>query len=296
MDEWFRQTVVETGRLPLFCFFCGVLAGFAFIRFSTRMIRARVRWWPGNVERGGLHVHHVVFGVVMMLLGGTVGFAVPVDLPGWRAAAAGLFGVGSALVLDEFALVLRLRDVYWTQEGRLSVEAVFVALALLGLLLVGERPVFVSDVADALGEGGAAGWAAGLGLAAVNFALAAVTLFKGKFWTGFLGLFFPVLLLVGAVRLSRPGAPWARWRYGGPGARAARLRERSARRERRVREPLMRRWDRLSDLVAGRPDPAGPAGAQGDGVRPAPPGPPRGRRGAEEPPAGSRAPGGARHR
>lgn len=266
MGEWFRQTIVETGRLPLFCFFTGMIAGFASIRFSTRMIRAGVRRWPGNVEPGGLHIHHVVFGVVMMLLGGTVGFAVPAGLTGWRAAAAALFGVGSALVLDEFALILRLRDVYWTQEGRLSVEAVFVALAALGLLLIGERPVFVSDIGDAVGEGGAE-WAVGSGLAVFNFGLVAVTLFKGKFWTGFLGLFFPVLLVVSAVRLSRPDAPWARWRYRGPGGRRARKLERAVRRERLLREPVMRMWDRLSDLVAGRPDAPAPPRAARDGPR-----------------------------
>ncbi|MDG9701341.1 hypothetical protein [Streptomyces sp. DH37] len=268
VGEWFRQTVVDGDRLPLFCFFTGMIVGFASIRFSTRMIRAGVRWWPGNVETGGLHIHHVVFGVVMMLLGGIVGFSVPAGLTGWRAAAAALFGVGSALVLDEFALILRLRDVYWTQEGRLSVEAVFVALAALGLLLIGERPVFVSDIGDAVGEGGAE-WAVGSGLAVFNFGLAAVTLFKGKFWTGFLGLFFPVLLLVSAVRLSRPSAPWARWRYHGPGARRARKLERAVRRERRLRAPVMRMWDRLSDLVAGRPDaPAPPRAAESGPRRP----------------------------
>ncbi|GAA2447474.1 hypothetical protein [Streptomyces macrosporus] len=255
MGEWFRHTIVDTGRLPLFCFFTAMILGFAFIRFSTRMIRAGVGWWPGNVTPGGMHIHHVVFGVVMMLLGGVVGFAVPDDLPGWRAAAAALFGIGSALVLDEFALILRLRDVYWSEEGRLSVEAVFVALAMIGLLLIGERPVFVSDFVEAAGEGGAEEWALGFGLAAFNAGLAGITLFKGKFWTGFFGLFFPILLLVSAVRLSRPNAPWARWRYHRPGVRASRKLERATRRERRVRQPLARAADRLSDLVAGRPDP-----------------------------------------
>lgn len=271
MGEWFRHTVVDTGRLPLFCFFTAMIVGFAFIRFSTRMIRAGVSWWPGNVTPGGMHIHHVVFGVVMMLLGGVVGFAVPDDLPGWRAAAAALFGVGSALVLDEFALILRLRDVYWSQEGRLSVEAVFVALAMIGLLLIGERPVFVSDFVEAAGEGGVERWALGFALAAFNAVLAGVTLFKGKFWTGFFGLFFPILLLVSAVRLSRPNAPWARWRYHRPGVRPSRKLERANRRERRVREPLARLADRLSDLIAGRPDPGdtgGGVGAQPGGTGP----------------------------
>jgi len=278
MGEWFRHTIVETGRLPLFCFFTGMIVGFAFIRFSTRMIRARVRWWPGNVAPGGLHIHHVVFGVVMMLLGGTVGFGIPADLPGWRAAAAALFGVGSALVLDEFALILRLRDVYWSQEGRLSVVAVFTALAVLGLLLIGVRPAVMDDFVDAVSEGGTE-WLVGSALAALNFGLVAVTLLKGKFWTGFLGLFFPVLLLVSAVRLSRPNAPWARWRYRRPGGRAARKLDRAVRRERRVHQPLIRAQDRLLDLVGGRPDspepdPPAPASHSPDAPAPHSPGPP----------------------
>ena len=42
-----------------------MLLSFGFIRFSTRMIRAEVSWWPGNVSPGGLHIHHLVFGIVL---------------------------------------------------------------------------------------------------------------------------------------------------------------------------------------------------------------------------------------
>ena len=45
------------------------------------------------------------------------------------------------------------------------------------------------------------------------FVLAAITLLKGKVWTGLFGLFMPLLFIVGAIRLARPGSPWARWRY-----------------------------------------------------------------------------------
>ncbi|GAA0951191.1 hypothetical protein [Nonomuraea longicatena] len=112
MQEWFAREVMAAGRLRMFCFFVMFLVTFLFIRFSVRLIRRQVRWWPGNVTPGGLHIHHVVFGLVLMCLGGIGGLAVE-DTRSWIAAlAAGLFGVGAALVLDEFALVLHLDDVY----------------------------------------------------------------------------------------------------------------------------------------------------------------------------------------
>src|SRR3984957_19961137 len=114
MSSWFSTNIEQTGRLPLFCFFCAFVAGFGFIRLSVRLIRAQVRWWPGNVTPGDLHVHHMVFGVVLMVAGGVAGIASPSQPMAWRGAAAAVFGLGTALVLDEFALMLHLRDVYWT--------------------------------------------------------------------------------------------------------------------------------------------------------------------------------------
>lgn len=253
MGDWFRRTIVDTGRLPLFCFFAAMVVGFLAIRFSTRMIRAGVRWWPGNVTPGGLHIHHAVFGIGLMLLGGIAGFALAPELSGWRAVAAAVFGLGAALVLDEFALILRLRDVYWSQEGRASVTAVFAACAVTGLLVLGVLPENLTDLIRADDRGGLAGWVGGIALVAFNLGLAAVTVLKGKLWTGLIGLFFPILLYAGAIRLSRPKAPWARRFYHRPGARWARKLARSQRREKRFHQPVARLGDRLSALIAGRP-------------------------------------------
>ncbi len=140
MSSWFSTNIVQTGRLPLFCFFVAFVLGFGFIRLSTRLIRAQVRWWPGNITPGNLHVHHMVFGVVFMLVGGVTGIVAPYGSLAWRSGAAALFGLGAALVLDEFALILHLRDVYWSSAGRLSVEAVFVAAGITMLLLLGIQP------------------------------------------------------------------------------------------------------------------------------------------------------------
>jgi hypothetical protein len=252
MAGWFAERIVEPGRLPLFCFFAGMLVGFVFIRTSVRMIRAEVSWWPGNVTPGGLHIHHVVFGIGFMIVAGVAGLALPDDLPGWRAAAAAGFGVGTALVLDEFALILHLADVYWTEQGRASVDAVFVVVAATALLLLGLHPFVVEDLQLAEDDSGTLLWA--IPPLLVVLALAAVTVLKGKVWTGLVGVFVPILFLVGALRLARPGSPWARWRYH-PGHRhGARKLTRARHRESRWREPVVRAKDWLQDRIAGTPD------------------------------------------
>src|ERR1039457_5243730 len=144
--RWVAPQILHTGRLPLFCFFVAFLVSFAVIRLSVRMIRAQVRWWPGNVTPGNMHLHHMVFGVIFMVVAGVTGLAAPLYSLEWRAGAAALFGVGTALVLDEFALILHLRDVYWTSAGRVSIDAVFIAAALTALLLLGVTPTGVGDV------------------------------------------------------------------------------------------------------------------------------------------------------
>ncbi|HUZ25405.1 MAG TPA: hypothetical protein VMV07_16740 [Streptosporangiaceae bacterium] len=248
---WFAAQILHTGRLPLFCFFVAFLVSFAFIRLSVRMIRAQVRWWPGNVTPGNMHLHHMVFGVIFMVVAGVAGLAAPAYPLGWRAWAAGLFGVGTALVLDEFALILHLRDVYWTSAGRVSIDAVFIAAALTALLLLGATPAGVGDVAGYLSVPGGTEALVSLILSTVLlFAFAAITLLKGKVWTGLFGLFLPFLFLIGAIRLARPQSPWSRWRYQGKPRKLAR----SSRREERVREPVIRLKIRIVDLVAGYHD------------------------------------------
>jgi hypothetical protein len=258
MGGWFHDHIVATGRLPLFCFFVGVIAGFGFIRVSTRLIRAEVRWWPGNIKPGGLHIHHVVFGVVFMLVGGVSAIAIPNNHTAPRSVVAAVFGIGAALVLDEFALILHLDDVYWSKEGRTSVDAVFVAIAVCGLLLLGLRPINVSRVSDLFVAGphrGGLDWAAAIGGTLLLFGLAVVTLLKGKIWTGLVGLFVPVLLWIGAIRVARPGSPWARWRYHKLTARARSKLAKAEWRERRLRRPIVQAKIWVQELVAGRHEP-----------------------------------------
>ncbi|MGK2319814.1 hypothetical protein [Gordonia rhizosphera] len=242
--------IIERGRLPLLVFFCGFIVGFVCIRISVRLIRADARWWFSNVTAGDTHVHHVVFGVVLTLLSGLglIFFALSEDQV-MMSVLAGLFGVGAALILDEFALIFYLRDVYWSHEGRTSVDAVFIALAATGMILLGFRPLDLYF--DALHDFRIA-HTVGLDLIAAvfNLALAAVVVLKGKVWTGVIGVFAWPLLIVGVLRLARPTSPWARWRYLG---RPRKL-ERAMERERRLRRPFIRAKIFVQDLIAGRPD------------------------------------------
>jgi hypothetical protein len=248
MGTLFHERIISTGRLPLFCFFAALVLTFAFIRFSVRMIRAQVRWWPGNVQPGGLHIHHVVFGVVFMIIGGVTVMSLADSQRslgdsqrGWVSAAAALFGIGTALVLDEFALILHLKDVYWSEHGRTSVDAIFVAVALTGLLLLGVRPFALGDITVTNAQGNISTTGTRFAIAffiVLNGLLATLSLLKGKIWTGLLGIFLipPMLLFFGAIRLARPGSPWAHWRY----KKRPRKLDRSARREPRYRRPVIK--------------------------------------------------------
>lgn len=94
-----------------------------------------------DVSVGGTHVHHLVWGILLLLAVGYF-WLVQVGAGGdaasrWASrASALLYGAGAALTLDEFALRLNLRDVYWGEEGRESVDAL---VAFGALLAVGRR-------------------------------------------------------------------------------------------------------------------------------------------------------------
>jgi hypothetical protein len=212
-----------------------MLLSFGFIRFSTRMIRAEVSWWPGNVTPGGLHIHHLVFGIVFMMAAGFVAFAIQPYSP-WFEIVAGLFGVGMGLTLDEFALWLYLDDVYWSEEGRSSVDAVIFAAIIGGALILGFVPL------DA-GNGGST--LAVLGTVGLDLALCALVALKGKVSAAVVGMFIPPVAWVASIRLARPGSFWARRRYPEGSKKLARAKARKDRHDRRVR--------RFQDLIGGAP-------------------------------------------
>jgi hypothetical protein len=247
MNGWFQESVLAAGKLRLFCFFVAFIATFLFIRFSVRMIRAQVKWWPGNVTPGGVHVHHAVFGVIFMCVGGVGGLAVQQNRSAWAAVTAALLGIGMALVLDEFALVLFLKDVYWGEKGRLSVEVVFIAVALCGLALLGWLPLGITP-----SSGHESRLESFLTIAIVlviNLFLTIICLLKGKTWFGVIGIYVSLFAIIGAIRVARPGSVWARRRY----AEGSRKLAKAVAREQRYGQRITRFRTWFQDLVAGGP-------------------------------------------
>jgi hypothetical protein len=193
-----------------------------------------VPWWPGSVKtEGGLHVHHLVFGIVLLL---AAGFALALQPSSpWLEILAAAFGIGAGLTLDEYALWLHLEDVYWAEEGRRSVDAVVIAALLGGLLLMGFLPFSTDDGAGPI-----------ILTMLIVLLIAAVAILKGKIVMGVAGVLFPIVGLIGAIRIAKPGSFWAKRRYE-PGSRKL------ARAERRY-ERHTRRYQRFQDQVAGAPE------------------------------------------
>jgi hypothetical protein len=248
MSDWLSTHIVEPGKLALFLMLVAFIVTFLFIRLSVRMIRAGVSWWPGNVQPGGLHIHHVVFGLVFMLIGGVLAFApVAWESPWWEIMGV-LFGVGAALVLDEFALILHLDDVYWSEQGRKSIDVVVLSAALVGMLVLGASPLGVADVSQAE-ESVRWAW---IITVVTNGAFVLITLLKGRIWLGVLGLLLPLLALIGTFLIAKPDSPWARRRYREGSRKRSRSVTRAARHDARWRKVKYR----IFDAVAGRPDAA----------------------------------------
>jgi hypothetical protein len=157
---------------------------------------------------GGTHIHHLVWGILLLLICGYVGVAIHPGDP-WRDVVAVGFGIGTGLTLDEFALWLNLKDVYWSKQGRRSIDAVIVAAAVSGVLLVGLRGWIdvTTDVANAVQA-----VVGGIGLLGVTLALANAA--KEKFGMAILSILIPVAGFIGAFRLAKPNSVWAKLFYG----------------------------------------------------------------------------------
>lgn len=235
----------DPGRSTAFLVLAAFLITFVFIRSSARLIRnPKVTWWPGNVEAGDLHIHHLVWGICLVLIAGFLGFAADLQNPWWQIAAVA-FGIGAGLTIDEFALWLYLRDVYWSQQGRLSVDAAIIATVFAVLVVLGTKPFGLDEPESVL--------VTGL-LVVQAVALSVVAFLKGRFLIGVIALFVPFWGLVAAVRLAKPSSPWARRRYRD--ARADRL----VRAKRRFREDRRAATlgDRLVQVTTGLSDPEAP--------------------------------------
>jgi hypothetical protein len=235
-EEFLSHEGTRSGLILL----AGLVLSFLLIRVSTRLMRSpKVPWWPGSIESGDLHVHHLVFGNVMVLFFGFV-LALQPSSPWLEISAAG-FGIGAGLTLDEFALWLHLEDVYWAEEGRRSVDAVIIATAVAGLLLIGFLPFGTGD-----------SWPVIVGSVLVALFLAGITVLKGKVIFGVAAMLFLFFGIFGAIRLAKPGSIWARRFYKPDSKKFARAEKRYARKTARYR--------RFQDRIAGAPD--APAAAE----------------------------------
>ena len=224
---------------PIAWMFLAILVTFGITRTVTRLIRSGRggRAGLGNVRIAGTHIHHQVFGILIII--GT-GIVLVSEQPRGASldAAAAVFGVGVGLTVDEFALWLQLEDVYWATEGRKSVDAIFCVLVITGALLGGTS--FVT------GPAGTTDWWWSVFVLAAQLALCVTCVLKGKITTGVIGIVFGFAALAGAVRLAKPGSWWAAHRYPCRPRRAARA-------ARRFDERYQARWNRVRDVIAGAP-------------------------------------------
>jgi lysyl-tRNA synthetase class 2 len=221
----------------------GMLLSFGFIRFSTRMIRAEVSWWPGNVTPGGVHIHHLVFGIFLILVSGFLNFAIQPSSP-WFEILAGLFGIGAGLTLDEFALWLYLEDVYWAEEGRSSVDAVIFAAIIGGALVMGFVPLDAGSGSSTL---------AIISSVLIELSICTVVALKGKYSAAVIGMFIGPVAWVAAIRLAEPRSWWAKRRYRPGSGKLVKAQARKARHDKRVR--------RFQDLIGGAPSEPSPRAA-----------------------------------
>jgi hypothetical protein len=252
-DFWDKLVAHE--EQGLFLVLVGFILSFAFIRMSTRLMRSpKVPWWPGSVvSDSGVHLHHLVFGIVTMMIAGALGFLAFGNSPTTEICAFA-FGVGAGLTIDEFALWVHLDDVYWAEEGRSSIDATVIAAAGMLLVLLGFSPFTIET-------GSASAVISSVLGAFVIFLMVAICFAKGRVLHGTIGFFFFPIALYGAWRIGKPRSAWARHRYG------ARRPQKQVKSEKRF--PPDRRTERVKnafrDIVGGKPS-EGVAAARDEAV------------------------------
>jgi len=154
LKEIYHEHLGETRRERLFIASFSFLIAFIAVRIITHAIRGGIGPFH-NVAHGDLHIHHLVWGI-LLLLGVGYGWLIQIGtgITGTSRTAgivlSMLYGLGAALTLDEFALWLNLRDVYWERQGRESIDAVMLFGGLLSSGLYG-RAFLHALVRNALG-------------------------------------------------------------------------------------------------------------------------------------------------
>ena len=134
IGELYRFHFKNEARERLFLASLGFLLTFGIVRAVTLLIRMDVGPFHNVTTNGGLHIHHLVWGILILLLVGYVWLIERGIGSSWVSGLTAIaYGVGAALTLDEFALWLNLQDVYWERAGRQSVDAVVIFASLLSL-------------------------------------------------------------------------------------------------------------------------------------------------------------------
>jgi hypothetical protein len=252
MASWWHRDVIAPGKLPLMLCFLAFVVTFVVTRTITRMIRDGRGPFRNQVTASGTHIHHAVPGIILLIIGAFTAVGGP-DSLGWRSFAALATGIGTSLVLDEFALILHLQDVYWSGEGQLSVEAVSLTAACLGLALAGFSPFGITDI----GHIELTLRLTASGILVIDGVFSFICVLKGKYRTALFSLFVPFVGMFGAVRLARPSSIWARHRYRGE--RLERATRRAADFDRRW-TPLQSDWENFIGGKPSRPNPPAPGG------------------------------------
>jgi hypothetical protein len=113
----------------------GFVVALAITRGITTWLHDNGAGANGGIILGGVHIHHLVFGIFGLLLLG-YGWLLLYGIEHqprrlWFRLTALTYGICAALILDEFALWLNLRDVYWQRQGRESVDALAIFAGLL---------------------------------------------------------------------------------------------------------------------------------------------------------------------
>ena len=130
------RSIVQTGKEPAFLVTLAFLLTFGTVRLISYSIRDHALPFFHDVKtKRGLHIHHMVPGMLLALVSGYLGLVLTDDR--LIRLLAVVFGIGAALVLDEFALILNLADVYWQPAGRESIDAVVLASGVGLLYLLG---------------------------------------------------------------------------------------------------------------------------------------------------------------
>jgi hypothetical protein len=243
MSDWYQRYLVDTGRAAMLWLLIGFVVTYAVTRWVTLRIRSRAVNDDGaqggavkDLYIGGVHVHHQVWGILLVLVTGLLEFRFNPASP-WQEVLSALFGAGAALALDEFALWLYLKDVYWTEEGRKSIDAVMVA-GVVGLVLLAGTSPFGVEPGSVQAQGLVI---TSLGVL-VHIAYTMLCLLKGKLATGLIGLPLPLVALVGALRLAKPESFWARRFYS---------ERKMSKSEERFGARYLARRERLRSLVSG---------------------------------------------